>query len=38
VAKPQIFDSTSSKVAGFILAYKLYVRINLKEESVERQI
>ena len=38
VTKPQIFNSTSSKVAGFILAYKLYVRMNLKEESVERQI
>ena len=38
ITKPQIFDSTSSKVAGFILAYKLYVRMNLKEESVERQI
>ena len=39
MAKPQIFDSISSKVAGFISAYNLYVRMNLKkEESVERQV
>ena len=38
MAKLQIFDSTSSKIAGFILACKLYIRMNLKEESVEGQV
>ena len=38
MAKLQIFDGMSSKIAGFILACKLYVRMNLKEESVEGQM
>ena len=38
VAKPQIFDSMSSKVLGFISACKLYIRMKLREESVEGQI
>ena len=38
VAKLQIFDGISSKVFGFISTYKLYIRMKLREESVERQI
>ena len=38
VAKLQIFDSMLSKVAGFISACKLYIRIKLREESVEGQV
>ena len=38
IAKPQIFDRTPSKVGGFISAYKLYIRMRLREESVEGQV
>ena len=38
IAKPQIFDGTKSKVAGFISACKLYIRIRLRKELVEGQI
>jgi len=38
VVKSQIFDGMSSKVAEFITAYKLYIRIRMREESVKKQI
>jgi len=38
VVKPQIFDGTSAKVGGFIAAYKLYIRMRLRGESVEGQV
>ena len=38
VAKPEIFYGTSLKIAGFVTACKLYIRMKLRKESVERQV
>ena len=38
VAKPQTFDGTPLKVSEFIGAYKLYIRMRLRESAVEEQI
>jgi len=38
MAKLQTFDRTSSKVSGFLSACKLYIRMRLRELSVEEQI
>jgi len=38
MVKPQIFNGTLSKVAGFILACKLYIRIKLRKKTVEEQV
>ena len=38
VTKPQIFDGTLAKVGGFITAYKLYIRMRLRGESVKRHV
>ena len=38
VARLQVFDGTSSKITGFIMAYKLYIKIKMREAVVEKQI
>jgi len=38
VARPQTFNGTLSKVLEFITAYKLYIKIKMREVAVEEQI
>jgi len=38
VAKSPIFNRDASKVLEFIIAYRLYIRMRMKDISVEEQI
>jgi len=35
VAKPAIFSEEAGKVGGFIMAYRLYLRMKMREATVE---
>ena len=38
IVKSLIFDGEASKVEEFITACKLYIRMRMREESVEEQV
>jgi len=38
VAKPQIFNGESEKVSKFLIAYKLYIRMRMRNIVVEEQM
>jgi len=38
VAKPAIFNGEAGQVGGFITAYRLFLRMKLRESTVEEQV
>jgi len=38
VAKPAIFSGKAEKVGGFIMACRLYLRMKMREATVEEQV
>ena len=38
VAKPAIFNGEAEKVRGFVTAYRLYLRMKMREVTVEEQL
>jgi len=38
VAKPAIFNGEAGKVRGFVITCRLYLRMKMKEVTVEEQV
>jgi len=38
VAKPQVFDRITGKISGFVIIYKLFLKIKMREDTVKEQI
>jgi len=38
VAKPQTFNGKAGKVLGFLIVYRLFIRMKMRNDSVEEQI
>jgi len=38
VAKPAIFNREAGKVGGFVITYRLYIRMKMREATVEKQV
>jgi len=38
VDKPLTFNGDINKISDFLMAYRLYIRIRMRDESVEEQI
>jgi len=38
VAKPAIFNGEVGKVGGFVIVYRLYLRMKMREATVEEQV
>ena len=38
VPKLQIFNEKTGKVSGFLMAYKLFIRIKMRKMTIEEQI
>jgi len=38
VAKPQTFNGETEKISNFLMIYRLFIRIRMRDNSVEEQI